>query len=164
MIAFTILQTHRQRKGNPPCSFWRSPLQGLSLLAKNVRLEPASSGKLPFFLLQSNSHQVSHPEPSILHPKSGNLPTPPSLQSEPPSLPVQVWPPGQKLNVLDFEENMLCFPLMASLGRREIDWPFVPLSTGGDYGRSPKLGLGQCGEVRSGQWIQHKACIVLWAS
>lgn len=41
---------------------------------------------------------------------------------------------------------------------------FVPLSMGGDYGRSPKLGPGQCGEVRSGQWIQHKACIVLWAS
>ena len=41
---------------------------------------------------------------------------------------------------------------------------FVHLSTGGDYGRSPKLGPGQCWEVRSRQWIQHKACIVSRAS
>lgn len=139
----------------------------LYLLCKHIgrgKQPPAASGDLPPRTLSpcqecevgaSQFWQAPLLSPAVQLPPSlspGAQHTPPKARKPAnalqlpigaPSLPVQVWPPGQKLNVLDFEENMLCFPLMASLGRREIDWPFVPYSL--EEITSLSWGLGQCG-------------------
>ena len=124
MIAFTILQTHRQRKGNPPCSFWRSPPPRTLSPCQECEVGASQFWQAPLLLPAvqlppSLSPRAQHTPPRVRKPANASQPP-----IGAPSLPVQqVWPPSQKLSVLDFEENMLCFPLMASPGRREIDWP-----------------------------------------
>lgn len=142
---------HSQWKGYPLCSFWRFPHPRTpSPCQECAWLEPASSGNIPFFLLEPHSHPGSHPEP-MLHPKLENLPTPPSLPSEP--------TPSQFNKFGLLAQNWVFWTLKKTCsvspdgisrveGNRLV---FVTLSPVEDYGQSSKLGVGQWQEVWSGQ-------------
>lgn len=141
MIAFKILQIHRERKGYPPCSFLRFPHpKTFSSCQECAWLEPASSGNVPLFLLEPHPQQGSHRGPTSIQ-KLENLPR--SL-----SLPYDPTPSQFKFGLLT--ENWIFWTLKktCSVSPHGISsvkgnrLAFVTLSVVEDYGRSPKLGVG----------------------